>query len=84
MKADNAEHRVRRVVSQILCCDPDLVGNDQEFVSDLGADSLETVEITMLLEDEFGIEIPDPDAEKLKNINDVVAYIAGLPEAPAP
>ena len=48
---------------------------DSRFVEDLGADSLDTVELVMALEEEFGIEIPDEDAEKAKTVGDVVEYI---------
>lgn len=48
---------------------------DAEFVADLGADSLDTVELVMALEEEFGTEIPDEDAEKITNIDQAVAYI---------
>ena len=49
--------------------------SDAKFIEDLGADSLDTVELVMAFEDKFSVEVPDEDAEKLKSVSDVVAYI---------
>jgi acyl carrier protein len=51
------------------------VGDNAAFIEDLGADSLDIVELVMKMEEEFGIEIPDEEAEKIKTVNDVVEYI---------
>ena len=57
---------------------PDQVTPDAKFLEDLGADSLDTVELVMALEEEFGSEIPDEQAEKLQSVGDVVKYIEDL------
>ena len=53
----------------------DTAGNEASFTNDLGADSLDTVELVMALEEEFGIEIPDEDAEKMTNVGEAVLYV---------
>lgn len=68
------EKIVKVVVDQLGVKEED-VKSDARFVEDLGADSLDTVELVMALEEEFGIEIPDDDAEKAKTVGDVVSYI---------
>lgn len=67
--------RVKKIVVEQLGVDEANVTNDASFVNDLGADSLDTVELVMALEEEFGTEIPDEDAEKITTIQQAVDYI---------
>jgi len=67
--------RVRKVVVEQLDANEDEVTPSASFVDDLGADSLDVVELVMGLEEEFDIEIPDEDAEKITNVQDAVNYI---------
>lgn len=67
--------RVKAVVIKQLGVEADRVALDSSFIGDLGADSLDTVELIMALEEEFDIEIPDEDAESIKTVSDVVSYI---------
>ncbi len=69
---------VRDVVVEQLNVSADSVKLESKIIEDLDADSLDVVELIMALEDKFGIEIPDSEAEKLISINDVVTYIEGL------
>ena len=69
--------KVKAIVVDQLQQDPENVTPTSTFVDDLGADSLDIVELIMRFEDEFGIEIPDEKAEKIKTVNDVVKYIDG-------
>ncbi|WP_187647305.1 MULTISPECIES: acyl carrier protein [Nitrosophilus] len=66
---------VKEVVVEQLNANPDEVKEDSKFVEDLGADSLDVVELVMALEEKFGIEIPDEDAEKIQTVGDAVKYI---------
>ncbi len=67
--------KVKEVVIDKLGVEEDKIVSDASFVDDLGADSLDTVELIMQLEEEFGIEIPDEDAEKMTTVKSVVDYI---------
>ncbi len=67
--------RVRKVVAEQLQVDPAKVTPEADFAGDLNADSLDVVELVMGLEEEFDLEIPDEDAEKIKTVEDAVAYI---------
>lgn len=67
--------RVKKIVVEQLGVDADEVNIDSTFIDDLGADSLDIVELIMAFEEEFGIEIPDEAAEKIKTVQDVVSYI---------
>ena len=67
--------KVRGIVADQLGVDAEEVKEDSTFVDDLGADSLDIVELIMRFEDEFGVEIPDEKAEKIKTVNDIVKYI---------
>ena len=68
------EQRVKKIVAEQLGVAEDQVTNEKSFVDDLGADSLDTVELVMALEDEFHIEIPDEDAEKITTVQLAVDY----------
>lgn len=69
------EARVKEIIIEQLGVDAGQVTEKAKFVEDLGADSLDTVELVMALEDEFSIEIPDEDAEKITSVGDAVSYI---------
>ena len=66
---------VKEVVVEQLDCDPAEVKEDSKFIEDLGADSLDVVELVMALEEKFDIEIPDEDAEKILTVADAISYI---------
>ena len=67
--------RVKEIVAEQLGVGESLVVPEASFMDDLGADSLDTVELVMALEEEFDIEIPDEDAEKIQSVNDAIEYI---------
>ena len=67
--------KVKSIIVEQLGVDEEEVTPDASFVDDLGADSLDTVELVMAFEEEFGIEIPDEDAEKISTVRDAVNYI---------
>ncbi len=67
--------RVKEIVADQLGVSADRVTPDAKFIDDLGADSLDTVELVMALEEEFGAEIPDEDAENLRTVQDAITYI---------
>ncbi|ACM63648.1 acyl carrier protein [Campylobacter lari] len=69
---------VKKVVVEQLSVDEDVVKMESKIIEDLGADSLDVVELVMALEEKFDVEIPDSDAEKLVKIEDVVNYIENL------
>jgi acyl carrier protein len=69
------DQRVKDIIVEQLGVKPDQVAPEAKFIEDLGADSLDTVELIMALEEEFGIEVPDEQAEKLTTVGDVVKYI---------
>lgn len=71
------EERVTDIVVEQLGLDRDKVTPSSKFVDDLGADSLDTVELVMALEEEFEIEIPDEEAEKITTLRDAIAYVEG-------
>ena len=71
----SVEERVKEIIVKELDVDPEEVTIQASFIDDLGADSLDTVELIMALEDEFDIEIPDEDAEKIGTVGDAVKYI---------
>ncbi|MFZ4859793.1 MAG: acyl carrier protein [Desulfuromonadaceae bacterium] len=67
--------RVKEIVAEQLGVEEAQVLTESSFMDDLGADSLDTVELVMALEEEFDIEIPDEDAEKIQTVNDAIEYI---------
>ena len=69
------EEKVKAIIAEQLGVKPEEVVPDASFVDDLGADSLDTVELVMAFEEEFGIEIPDEDAEKMTKVGDAIKYI---------
>ncbi len=69
------EERVKKIVAEQLSVSDEQVTNDASFVDDLGADSLDTVELVMALEEEFEADIPDEEAEKIVTVQDAVDYI---------
>jgi acyl carrier protein len=72
---ENLEDRVKKIITEQLAVDAAEVTPQAQFVQDLGADSLDTVELVMALEEEFDIEIPDEDAEKIRTVGMAVDYI---------
>ena len=72
------EAKIRRIVSEQMGVEESTLKNEMAFVADLGADSLDTVEIIMALEEEFGIEIDDAEAEKIETIQSAIDSIASL------
>ena len=72
---NNIELRVKKIVAENLGVDEAEVKNESAFEADLGADSLDTVELVMALEEAFGCEIPDEEAEKIQTVQDAVNYI---------
>ena len=71
----NNEQRVRKIVAEQLGVNESEIKNESSFVNDLGADSLDTVELVMALEEEFGVEIPDEDAEKITTVQQALHYV---------
>ena len=72
---ENVEQRVRKIVAEQLGVNEAEIKNESSFVDDLGADSLDTVELVMAFEEAFNIEIPDEAAEKIQKVKDAIAYI---------
>ena len=75
MSDKTIEARVKDIIVDQLGVNADQVTIEAKFVEDLGADSLDTVELVMAFEEEFDIEVPDEEAEKLQSVGDVVTYI---------
>ncbi len=73
--ADSPESRVKEIIINELGVDPEKVTPEASFVEDLGADSLDTVELVMAFEEEFGIDIPDEDAEQMRTVGDAIEYL---------
>jgi acyl carrier protein len=69
------EERVKKVIEEQLSVNQEQITRDASFIDDLGADSLDTVELVMALEEEFGIEIPDEEAEKITKVGEAIDYI---------
>ena len=70
-----SEERIKEIIVEQLGVDADEITSDASFIDDLGADSLDTVELVMAFEDAFDIEIPDEDAEKIRTVRDVLNYL---------
>lgn len=70
-----SQDKIKQIIADQLGVKKEEVTDNAKFVDDLGADSLDTVELVMALEEEFGIEIPDEDAEKLSTVGDALRYI---------
>ena len=70
--------KVRAIICDQLMVDADEVTDESSFVEDLGADSLDTVELIMEFEDEFGVEIPDEEAEKISTVGEAIAFLEKL------
>jgi len=73
--ADNIQDKVKDIIVEQLGVNPEQVTLEAKFIEDLGADSLDTVELVMAFEEEFGIDVPDEEAEKLQAVGDVVRYV---------
>lgn len=71
----SVEQKVKEIIVEQLGVEESQVTDNAKFVEDLGADSLDTVELVMALEEEFGLEIPDTEAEKIRSVGDAVNYI---------
>ncbi len=75
MSTEDIEARVKKIVVEQLGVKEEEASNEASFVDDLGADSLDTVELVMALEEEFDMEIPDDEAEKIRTIQQAIEYI---------
>ncbi len=73
--ANNIEEKVKEIIAEQLGIEVDQIKPESKFVDDLGADSLDVVELIMAFEEAFDIEIPDEDAEKIQTVKDVIDYI---------
>ena len=80
MSNSNIEERVKKIIVDMLGVKPEDVVPEASFVDDLGADSLDTVELVMALEEEFGTDIPDEEAEKIKTVQAAIDYITNHKE----
>jgi len=74
--ADSVESKVKEIIVNELGVEAEKVAREASFVEDLGADSLDTVELVMAFEEEFGIDIPDEDAEQMRSVGDAIDYLA--------
>ncbi len=72
---ENIAEKTKEIIANKLSIDADTITPDKSFVNDLGADSLDTVEIIMELENNFGISIAEADAEKIKTVGDAITYL---------
>ncbi len=75
MSDKSIEEKVKDIIVEQLSVNAEQVNPDAKFIEDLGADSLDTVELVMAFEEEFSIEVPDEEAEKLQTVGDVIAYV---------
>lgn len=73
--AEDIESKVKDIIVEQLSVNEEQVTPEAKFIEDLGADSLDTVELVMAFEEEFGIEVPDDEAEKLQTVGDVLNYV---------
>ncbi len=76
MNIMSIEEKVKKIVAEQLGSGEDEISNESSFIDDLGADSLDTVELVMALEEEFDIEIPDDDAEKIATVQAAIDYVS--------
>ncbi len=70
------DDKIKKIIEEQLGVEGERIKEEASFIDDLGADSLDIVELVMAMEEEYDIEIPDEDAEKLKTVGDVVSYLA--------
>jgi acyl carrier protein len=70
-----SEERIKEIIMEQLGVEEDQITPEASFIDDLGADSLDTVELVMAFEEEFDIEIPDEDAEKMRTVQDIIDYL---------
>ncbi len=75
MSEKSIEDRVKDIIVKELGVNPEQVTPEAKFIEDLGADSLDTVELVMAIEQELSVEVPDEDAEKLEKVGDVIRYV---------
>ena len=75
MSEKNTDQKIKDIIVEQLRVNAEQVTPEAKFIEDLGADSLDIVELVMAFEEEFGVEVPDSDAEKLLSVGDVVKYI---------
>jgi acyl carrier protein len=75
MAEQSIEDKVKEIIVEQLGVNPEQVTPQAKFIEDLGADSLDTVELVMAFEEEFNVEVPDEEAEKLQTVGDVIKYI---------
>ncbi|MGB0143880.1 MAG: acyl carrier protein [Akkermansiaceae bacterium] len=73
--ADNIQEKVTEIIVEQLGVSADQVKPESKMIEDLGADSLDAVELVMAVEEEFGIEVPDEEAEKLVSVGDIIAHV---------
>jgi acyl carrier protein len=77
MSDNSIEQKVTDIIVEQLSVNAEQVNPDAKFIEDLGADSLDTVELVMAFEEEFSIEVPDEEAEKLQTVGDVIRFVEG-------
>ena len=75
LEMSDIEAKVKKIIEEKLSVNADQITNEARFAEDLKADSLDTVELVMALEDEFGLDIPDEEAEKIKTVQNAIDYI---------
>ncbi len=75
MSEKSIEEKVKDIIVEQLGVNPEQVTPNAKFIEDLGADSLDTVELVMAFEEEFSVDVPDEDAESLQSVGDVIKYI---------
>ena len=78
MSDNSTEERINKIIVEQLGVNEDQIKPEAKFIEDLGADSLDTVELVMALEEAFGTEIPDQEAEKLQSVGDVIKFIEDI------